>query len=536
MRTKLVIWGTNAKEERVLLALELLPDNNEVILHVFPQETATDEFVKGMMDEWRDDKAFALPEGHETIRRPLTIAESLLPEEFKVDRGDLIQRAQSEWAFVVLSHKLQKAFRSEMDGFRERIDKLEEFSQPVWEELKAFWEKVQGQVRERNLFREHVDQLRDQSNELFGQLKKLRQAADSQFRKVSSENAKAFAQRLEELHAKIEEGKHLIPTFEALKNLQREYHGLALSREDRNRIWDRMDAAFKLLKEKRFGGGESSGPASRDGGSGRIEGRLKGLLDAIDKMQKSISRDEKDLEYESRRAATGGQLESQLRQAKLAMIEDRVRSKREKLEDMEKTRRDLESRLDAARKRAEEEERKREVEKAKEAVKQRIAQEIEASGKELEEKAPELEEKARELAETKKAARPKAQSDASSAEEAPVAETPAPEVEAPAAEAPAVEEEVTPVAEAPAAETPAVEEEATPVAEAAPAESAPEAEAVSEAAGETPAAEETAPVAESAPEEEAPAVEAASETTPEVEAVTEEAAAPTAEPDEQQEA
>lgn len=512
MRTKLVIWGTNAKEERVLLALELLPDNNEVILHVFPQETATDEFVKGMMDEWRDDKAFALPEGHETIRRPLTIAESLLPEEFKVERGDLIQRAQSEWAFVVLSHKLQKAFHSEMDSFRERIDKLEEFSQPIWEELKAFWEKVQGQVRERNLFREHVDKLRDQSNDLFGRLKKLRQSADTQFRKVSAENAKAFAQRLEELHAKIEEGKHLIPTFEALKQMQREYHNLTLSRDDRNRIWDRMDAAFKLLKEKRFGGGGDASQSARDG-SGRIEGRLKGLLDAIDKMQKSISRDEKDLEYESRRVATGGQLESQLRQAKLVMIEDRVRSKREKLEDMEKTRRDLESRLDAARKRAEEDERKREVEKAKEAVKQRIAQEIEATGKELEEKAPELEEKARELVETKKAPRRKAAAAEAPAEQAP-AEAAAPAEEA-AAPAPEVTEEATPAAEPAAAE----EAPAEVAAEEAPV-------AVEPASEETPAAPAEEETPAEAPAEQAPAASA------EEEAVQEAAA----EPDEQQEA
>lgn len=524
MRTKLVIWGTNAKEERVLLALELLPDNNEVILRVFPQDTATDDFVKGMMDEWRNDKEFALPEGHEAIRRPLTIAESLLPEEFKVERGDLIQRAQSEWAFVVLSHKLQKAFHSEMDSFRERIVKLEEFSQPIWEELKAFWEKVQGQVRERNLFREHVDHLRDQSNELFGQLKKLRQSADVQFRKVSAENAKAFAQRLEELHAKIEEGKHLIPTFEALKQLQREYHNLTLSRDDRNRIWDRMDAAFKLLKEKRFGAGGESAQGPRDG-SGRIEGRLKGLLDAIDKMQKSISRDEKDLEYEARRVATGGQLESQLRQAKLAMIEDRVRSKREKLEDMEKTRHDLESRLDAARKRAEEDERKREVERAKEAVKQRIAQEIEATGKELEEKAPELEEKARELAETKKAPR---------------AKKAAAEAEAPAEQAPAEAATTEEEPAAPATDVAVAEPEVAQAAEPAAAEEAP----AEVAAGEAPV--EAQPVSEEAPAEEAPAeAEPASEEAP-AESPAEEAPAASAEeeavaesapePDEQQEA
>ena len=449
MRTKLVIWGTNAKEERVLLALELLPDNNEVVMHVFSQETATDEFVKSMMDEWRDDKPVALPEDHLIVKRPLTIADSLLPEEYKVERGDVIQRAQSEWAFVVLSFKLQKAFRSEFDNFRERVDALQEFSAPMWEELKGFWDKVQNQVRERNLFREHVDQLREMSNDLFNQMKKLRQAADTHFRKVSGDNAKAFSDKLDALHAKIEEGKHLINSFEALKLLQREYHALELTRDDRNKLWDRMDAAFKLVKEKRFGAKPQEG-AAQDGLS-RMDNRMKGLLDAIEKMSKSIDRDEKDLQYERQRAdQSDGQLESQLRQAKIAMIQDRVDSKKEKLADMVKTRTDLEARAVTFQKRAEEEQEKRRVEQAKQEIKDRIAKEIEASGKVLETKAEELTAAAKEIAATKKPA-PKPAKKAASAPDVAVEASPEPE-------APVAEESVPPAAsatpDAPAIDTP----------------------------------------------------------------------------------
>lgn len=403
MRTKLVIWGTNATEDRVLLALELLPDNNEVVMHVFSQETATDDFVKQMMDNWRDDKPVNLPEDHLILKRPLTISDSLLPDEYKVERGDVIQRAQSEWAFVVLSFKLQKAFRSELDNFRERVEALQEFSQPMWEELKGFWDKVQNQVRERNLFREHVDQLRELSNELFNQMKKLRQAADTHFRKISADNAKLFSDKLDALHSKIEEGKHLINSFEALKLLQREYHSLELTRDDRNKLWDRMDAAFKMVKEKRFGARPAEGVA-QDGLS-RIDNRMKGLLDAIEKMTKSIERDERDLQYENKRIDNSdGQLESQLRQAKIAMIQDRVNSKKEKLADMEKTRTDLEARSASIQKKAEEEKEKMRVEQVKQEIKDRIAKEIEETGKGLENKAEELTAAAKEIAKTKKPA------------------------------------------------------------------------------------------------------------------------------------
>ncbi len=465
MRTKLVIWSTNAKDERVLLALELLPDNNEVVMHVFSQETATDDFVKSMMDEWRNDKPVALPEDHLIVKRPLTISDSLLPEEYKVERGDVIQRAQSEWAFVVLSFKLQKAFRSELDNFRERVDVLQEFSPPMWEELKGFWDKVQNQVRERNLFREHVDHLREVSNDLFNQMKKLRQVADTQFRKVSGDNAKLFSDKLDALHAKIEEGKHLINSFEALKLLQREYHSLELTRDDRNKLWDRMDAAFKMVKEKRFGAKPQEG-AAQDGLS-RIDNRMKGLLDAIEKMSKSIDRDEKDLQYESKRVdQSDGQLESQLRKAKIAMIEDRVKSKREKLADMEKTRTDLEARSVSIQKRADEEQEKRRVEQVKQEIKDRIAKGIEESGKILETKAEELTAAAKEIAKTQKpAAKPTKKVDESPEALVEITPEPVAEQETPIAE------EHTPLAEPALAEEPVsdIPSEEVPIAEGTPA-------------------------------------------------------------------
>lgn len=395
MRTKLVLWGTNANDDRVLLALQLFPDKNEVTLYVFTADQATDAFTKEMMDEWRNDKEVTFPEGHLNITQPLTMTETLIPEEYKVERGDIVQRAQSEWAFVVLSYKMQKTFQSELDSFQERIHQMTEFSQPLWEEMKGFWDKVQGQVRERNLFREHVAGLREQSNDLFNQMKKLRQAADNHFRRASAEVAKSFSEKLEAVQAMIEEGKHLINTFEDLKKLQREYHDLQLTRDDRNKLWARMDAAFKLVKEKRFGNKPGGGAADA---FTRVERRLQGLISAVEKMNKSIHRDEKDLHFEEKRADNSeSQLEIQIRQAKINMITERVNSKREKLADMVKTREDLERRMTSIQSKVAEEDAKKKVEEAKLAVKERIAKEIEETSKELEGVADKLEAAAHEI-------------------------------------------------------------------------------------------------------------------------------------------
>ena len=174
MKNKVVVWGTNAENEKVLIALELKADANKVMLYTFPEAIATDDFVNKMMNEWRDGKPVEFPDGHTSLERELSVTESLLPDDLKVERGDLIQRAQTEWHFTVLSTKLHAAYDQELAEFKEKVEALSAYDNKLWDSLRAFWDKVQGQSRERNLFREHADHLRDNINALFDDRKKLR--------------------------------------------------------------------------------------------------------------------------------------------------------------------------------------------------------------------------------------------------------------------------------------------------------------------------------------------------------------------------
>ena len=108
------------------------------------------------------------------------------------------------------------------------------------------------------------------------------------------------------------------------------------------------------------------------------------MIGALQKMQQSINFDQKDLEYETKRVANSeGQLESQLRQAKINMIVERIKSKQEKLDDMNKTKTELEAKIEREKKRAIKTEKYEKLEEAKEAVKQKIASNITQNAKEL---------------------------------------------------------------------------------------------------------------------------------------------------------
>lgn len=378
MKTKLVVWGTNAQEEKVLIALELLTESSEVNIHLFPESTVTEAFYKLMMEEWRSDKAVEFPAGYEMEQKQLTITDRLLPEGISAERDDLIVRAQTEWHFIVLSDKLNQAYKSELEELRDRIEKLNVYDAGVWEELKGFWSKVQAQLRDRNLFKEHADTLRDMTNALFSEMKQLRSKMDEEFKQKSEEQRDFFMKRLAEIEEKINQDKRLQSIFDELKKLQRNFKNTKLTKEHRSKVWDRLDGAFKTVKEKRFGPGANKDRSPLE----RLQKRYDGLLNAIQKMERSIQRDEDDLKFQQRKIdRTDGQLEAQIRQAKLVMIEERIRSKKEKLDDMLKTRGELEKQMEVLKRKEAERQEKEQIAKAKKEAEKQIAKDIKEAAK-----------------------------------------------------------------------------------------------------------------------------------------------------------
>lgn len=376
MKTKLVLWGSNATEEKILIAMQLRPEDNKVDIWTFPEAVATDEFARQLLGDWRNDVDVAFPESATHLERELSMTDSLLPVEIKVERGDIIQRAQTEWHFVVLSSKLNEVYQTELSELKGKVAGLKSFSNDAWNELKTFWAKVQDQVRERNLLRGHADALRDDTNALFGKMKELRSALDEEFRQTSQGHHDQFIQTLVDLEKRAEEGTRLPALFDELKELQRSFREIKLTREHRSKIWERLDATFKVVKEKRFGPNANNESSALD----RLDRRYKGLVGAIEKMQKSIARDEDDLNFQQRKIdSTDGQLEAQIRQAKIKMTKERIRSKTEKLKEMLQTKTDLERRIAGQKEKESKRQKQGEIAAAKAAAKEKIAQSIAAT-------------------------------------------------------------------------------------------------------------------------------------------------------------
>lgn len=394
MRRKIVLWGSNEKDEKLLVALELLEKENLVNIFTFPENVATEEFYKAMSEKWREDEEVEFPATYTKTERKLSVSDSLLPDEIKVEKTDLINRAQAEWHFIVLSSKLFGMYKSELEEIKERADELTEFESGIWNELKEFWNKVQGQLNDKNLFREHGAALKERTNLLFDKLKELRKELDTQFESQSKNYAETFKSELKEIEEKISKGLGLSPLFEDLKQLQAKFKNFKFTKNDRDELWSKIDDAFKKLKDQRGVKSESSS----NNNLARLESRLNGLHGAIQKMERSINYDKRDLDDEQRKGDdVGGQLEVQLRQAKIRMIEERLRSKEEKLVDMHLTQKEIETRIDREKKRQVKAEKYEKLEEAKDAVKLKIASDIAEMSKERDQISDKLEQAATEI-------------------------------------------------------------------------------------------------------------------------------------------
>jgi hypothetical protein len=382
------MWGANEKDEKILIAIALRAEDNVVDIFTFPFESTSEEFYNLMLNEWRESHEVPFPEGFTHITRPLTASDTLLPDNIKVDRTDIIQRAQTEWHFVVLSNKLYQSFLNELQEIKDRFKGADNYKNQLWEEMKEIWEKIQKNIFDKTLMREHGQQLREMTNDIFTTLKNMRKEMDSEVDRVSKEFADKFNAKLDEVENKIKSGLGLQPLFNDLKKLQLEFKEAQLSRGDRTKIWKRIDAAFKAVKERKFGGSGTTGGQRDSSAFERINRRYEGLLSAIGKMEKSIKRDDSDKHYQDERIASAeGQLEAQIRVAKLKMIDERIKSKNEKLAEMLKTKAELEERMAREKKFAEEQKKqqamKEELREAKENVKQKIAEHIHANADHL---------------------------------------------------------------------------------------------------------------------------------------------------------
>jgi uncharacterized coiled-coil DUF342 family protein len=487
MSQRHVFSGHDEHDVPVWVAMSLHLREKQVEFLLYPKAALDAEQTRALREDWAAGKEVALP-GEPARLTQSAEGDHLLPETLRADEPEMLRRVQNEWTLKLLSYKLYESIGDEVTNLQATLQQAGGYSQALWDKAKQTWDQVGNHAQDFNLSKKHAGELRDRLNGLFNELKKLREEGQDQLSEASASLRVQYEQRLGELKGAMEEGKAKVnQLFDQLKGLQKEVKDAQLTHRDRRKLWRDLDGAFNRLKEEKQQLWHS-----------HLANRITGLEKAVERMQSSIDRDRRQIDFEARKLEGGriGQLEHQLRQTRLKVMEDRIRSKEEKLADMHRTLQNLRKKEAAQRKAAE----KRQAEEAAAAQAKAEADAAAAQAKAAapvegsasgEDAAPD---DAGEAAPTPAAAaEPEPAVTAEPPTEAP-AEEPAPAV-ADADVEPPVAETPSPEAEAPAPEAPAPEE--PPRAEAAPeAESADAVSEDAEAEAEQPEGDDEARQAE----------------------------------------
>jgi uncharacterized phage infection (PIP) family protein YhgE len=307
--------------------MELQLKQKQVELLVFQREGLPEEFAKALSETWEKGEALEFPAEPERMIRSAE-EEHLLPIEIKADRPEVISRLQNEWTLKLLSYKLYESIGEEINSLQKTVQEIGSYSQDLWDKAKTTWDQVGNHAQDFNLSRNHATELRDRINKLFDQLKKMREGGQVEFEHASASLREQYEKTLESFQVRLRENPRVNELFDQLKSLQKEIKEARLTHRDRRTLWKTLDDSFEFLKNQKENLWQN-----------HLGNRIHGLEDAMRKIQSSIDRDRANIDFEARKLASGrvGQLEQQLRATRMKVMDDRIKSKEEKLTDMEKT-------------------------------------------------------------------------------------------------------------------------------------------------------------------------------------------------------
>jgi chromosome segregation ATPase len=328
VKNKFATRALNAKDEPILVTMELHLHSMDVTIKSFGIGTTSEAEIDHLINKWMSGDEVNFPEGMIEEKRAFT-DESLLPDTIKVDgKSGAIRQLQNEWSYLLLNTKLFEQFNTELDMIKQKAGEIKGYSHELFDQSKAFWEKILEYKKEREISQEKLNFFKEEINTVFDHLKFLKESMLKEKDELSEKIKEEFDEKLAQIDSKLEEGGvHFKNLMDELKDMQSKLRSEDVKRDIKNILFDNIQSTFERIKVKRdnvLGGANNS--------------RISGLQTVLDRIQKTLDLDKKDLDFNLKKLnVVNNKLELQLREAKIKVLKDRISSKEEKVADINKT-------------------------------------------------------------------------------------------------------------------------------------------------------------------------------------------------------
>lgn len=316
--------GVTSDDRAVLLAYELKEDAFKVDLQIVPRKDLTNEQAQALETKWVEGEAFEFPEGTELVSPNLN-AESILPDNIRSDETGKIRSKQNEWAYVLLTAKLWESYLLELDELKKKAQELTQYDRQLFDDAKSFWERVLEHRKERDISQDRLDKIKDDVNSIFEKLKTFRKTESAEFEAASTKLRIEVLAKLDDIRKRADGKANFKELADELKALQQENRKNRYTKSDDQQVRKLFDSTYGYINEQRnafF--------------SDKTASRIKGLNEVVQKMEASLNRDKKDLEYYAKKTDSSKikSLELQLIKVKTNLLNETIASKEEKLKDI----------------------------------------------------------------------------------------------------------------------------------------------------------------------------------------------------------
>ena len=328
MQSRFTATGVTADDKEVLLAYELKEEEFKVTLYIVPKKSLKGELLEQLQKNWVEGAEFEFPKGTKEVNPKLQGEESILPEDIRSEESGKIRIRQNEWAYTLLTAKLWESYLLELEELKKKAAELTQYDRKLFDDAKSFWERVLEHRKERDISQERLDKIKDDVNSVFEKLKTFRKSETAEFEANSAKLREVVIAKIEDLRSRTNEKANFKLLLEEHKNIQNESRKNRYNKSDDVLVRKNLDSAFQFINEQRnhFFNDLSAN-------------RIKGLNEVIERMEAALNRDKKDLEYMQRKAESNksSSLELQLIKLKTTMMNETIASKEEKLKDIRAT-------------------------------------------------------------------------------------------------------------------------------------------------------------------------------------------------------
>ena len=334
MQERLVLWGTIGNNIKSLLAIYLDDANNEVLIHAFPKEQVTEQ-VQNDLFAWKNGAKYSFPQ-NDLIWHIDVNGDSLLPREISVEKPEFIQRAQENWSKFLMSRRIFQVCKEEIVLHKTFVQAGKKYEQANWDKTIQLWNKYTELLKSHELTFDHSRLLKAEVDDIFEILKtqKFQERQESQEKEKKA--LREFDKKLEALKALLIYPDEWNSIHEQLKGLNEELKILPVKHEARRKLFEKIDVIYKSLRSYK-----------KTQNKAHLEKRLADLNRIVKSIDKSISRDQKNLEEQQQKIAfyTKGKGLNNGMNGLLQITQKKIDENVEKAKDIRKTIAKLEKEL-----------------------------------------------------------------------------------------------------------------------------------------------------------------------------------------------